>query len=333
MSSDGDTLPEPATESLDSSHAVLQMQQQFQAMMEMMQSNEARNTERHDTLQAENMVLRDEMAANMSSMQTPKKGVFLGRLTGKSAPPTLTRRTSKYYGNINSTQTPKVLSSGDAFSKMQKYGGKAHESIHEHFITFEYHARNQDECFWCDLLQLTFTKTITTALHVRGLTLRAGRNDSRDCPQGWYDYEEMKSWLITKYHRDQFQMELLTRIFFSYEQTGTLDAYITLIDTKVATCETKFSDSLLKVLVLQKMDPATRSIMATKPATYTQTYSQFCLRALLEYDSLQSQKKKPTSQAVQQKQVGYIGGAGKKAAVYSRRELAGFELLDRHTLN
>ena len=105
MSTDSEsTLPEPAPDSIDSSQAVLQMQQQFQAMMEMMQSNEARNTERHDTLQAENMVLRDEMYKNMSTLQTPKKSVLMGRLSGKTAPPTLSRRTSKYYGNLKGTE-------------------------------------------------------------------------------------------------------------------------------------------------------------------------------------------------------------------------------------
>ena len=102
MSTDSEsTLPEPAPDSIDSSQAVLQMQQQFQAMMEMMQSNEARNTERHDTLQAENMVLWDEMYKNILS--TPKKSVLMGRLSSKVAPPTLSHHTSKYYDNLNST--------------------------------------------------------------------------------------------------------------------------------------------------------------------------------------------------------------------------------------
>ena len=119
MSDDEESTPEPAQTSTNSAPAILQMQEQFQAMMEMMQSNERRNAERHDTLQAENLVLRDEMAANLSDLNTPKKGVFLGRVTGKSAPPTLTRRTSTYCGNVKNVQTPKVLSSGDAFSSMR----------------------------------------------------------------------------------------------------------------------------------------------------------------------------------------------------------------------
>ena len=242
MSDEELTVPEPDTQ-------VKELQAQFIAMMEMMQANELRNQERHSEMQAEQLLLRDEVS-NGGLLTTPKKPtVYLGRKSPASTS-TMSRRKSQYYGNVDAVPIPKVLASGDAFTKMVKYGGKAHESIHEHFITFEYHARKQELCFWCDLLQLTFAKTIHTAIVAHGLTLRAGRNAGKDCPQGWYDYTELKDWLIKKYHRDQFQMELLARIFFNYTQTGTLDAYLSLIDTKVATCETKFSDALLKVLVL-----------------------------------------------------------------------------------
>ena len=296
--SDEDTIilePEPQKE-------VKVLQEQLALLMQMMQDNEARNQQRHQDITAENLLLRDEVHS-VSAVQTPKKAVYLGRTTGPvTGKKLLSRRSSGFYGNVDKVLPPKVLTSGDAFSKMQKYGGKAHESIHEHFITFEYHARNEEPCFWCDLLQLTLAKNVHTSVVAHGLTLRAGRNLAQDCPQGWYDYAEIKTWLITKYHRDQFQMELLARIFFNYSQTGTLDAYLSLIDTKVATCETKFSDSLLKVLVLEKMDPSTRAVMSTKPETYTQSYADFCLRALLEYDSLQlSKKRKDTPEKVPKK--------------------------------
>ena len=320
LSSDQDQVPEPQEQ-------FKLMQEQFSAMMHMMEASERRNEERHSSLKAENMLLRDEMVAGGQLEDTPKK-VHLGRLTGTKPTPAVKlnpgRRSSMYYGNTALKPTPKVLVSGDVFTKMPKYGGKAHESIQEHFITFEYHARNQEDCFWCDLLQLTFSKTIHTAIVNHGLTLRAGRNAARDCPSGWYDYEELKLWVKKKYHRDQFQMELLSRIFFSYDQTGTLDAYLSLLDTKMATCETKFSDSLKKVLVLQKMCPQTRAVMATKPETYTQSYTEFCHRALLEYDSLQiTAKSSKKATPVQPKN---------KYSNSIVRELASFVLLDKHTL-
>jgi len=153
-----ETVPEPQK-------AIQDMQDQFLAMMQMMQANEDRNTARHEAMQAENLILRDELQAGGQLEDTPKKAAYLGRLTGPArGTPTLTRRTSKYYGNVEKIPAPKVLSSGDAFTKMQKFGGKAHESIREHFITFEYHARMTEECFWCDLLQLTFSKTIQTSI-------------------------------------------------------------------------------------------------------------------------------------------------------------------------
>ena len=314
MSDEELTVPEPDTQ-------VKELQAQFIAMMEMMQANELRNQERHSEMQAEQLLLRDEVS-NGGLLTTPKKlPVYLGRKSPAS-PSNVSRRKSQYYGNVDAVPIPKVLASGDAFTKMVKYGGKAHESIHEHFITFEYHARKQELCFWCDLLQLTFAKTIHTAIVAHGLTLRAGRNDSKDCPQGWYDYAELKDWLIKKYHRDQFQMELLARIFFNYNQTGTLDAYLSLIDTKVATCETKFSDALLKVLVLEKMDPATRSVMSTKPETYTQSYTEFCLRALLEYDTLQTVKKNTPGKVF--KKPKYVSHAD--------QSINSFTLVDKHTL-
>jgi hypothetical protein len=200
---------------------------------------------------------------------------------------------------------------------MTKYGGKPKESLSEHFLTFEYHARLQNEVFWCDLLQMTMSKTVQNAISNHAITLRAGRNMDNDCPAGWYDYPELKQWLTDKYHRDQFEMELLARIFFQYEQTATLDAYLTLLDTKIAVVSDDFSDTLKKMLVLAKMDRETSKVMSTRPETYRQSYEDFCKKSLLVYDSLQTTVKKPTSKTT-------------KRVYDSDRTINAFELVSEH---
>ena len=56
------------------------------------------------------------------------------------------------------------------------------------------------------------SKTVQTAISNHAITLRAKRNVDRDCLAGWYDYDELKIWLTQKYHRDQFEMELLYNV-------------------------------------------------------------------------------------------------------------------------
>ena len=197
------------------------MQQQFQNMMLMMQADKLENTERFEAMnaafQSETALLHGEIVATAKT--------HLGRQTGRKASLDgtpirgmgMSRRTSAFQKAIgDGKRAPKALINGDVFKTMN-FAGKSHESIQEHFIKFEYHARNQDKDFWCDLLQLTFNKTIGDSIIAQGLLLKQDRNDAQDCPAGWYNYEELCAWLVKKYHRAQFEMELLARIFYNYE--------------------------------------------------------------------------------------------------------------------
>ena len=134
---------------------------------------------------------------------------------------------------------------------------------------------------------------ITTTIINKGLTLRAGRDSSGMCPAGWYDYDELKEWLSQKYHRAQYHLELLCKVFYGYKQTGSLDAYITLVDQKLACCEIDIHDDLRKIIVLEHMDAETKKVIVARPNTYKQTYEEFCEVAILEYDTLVASKKKP----------------------------------------
>ena len=175
---------------------------------------------------------------------------------------------------------------------MKKFAGKSTESIQEHFLTFEYLARTTNLQWWCDCLQETFSPVITTAIINKGLTLRAGRDRQGTCPAGWYDYDELKDWLSKKYHRAQYHLELLCKVFYGYKQTGSLDAYITLVDQKLACCEIDIHNDLRKIIVLEHMDPETKKVIVARPGTYKQTYEEFCEVAILEYDTLVASKKK-----------------------------------------
>jgi len=321
----GSTVPEPANES-----DFKALQSQMASLMDMMQQQTVATSERFDTLAAENVLLRDEVSHNASlnaspsPTVTPSKPRFGKATSYKVISPrgaTTARRSSAYFNAPIDSRVPKLLSNGDGFKDMVKFSGKPHESIQEHFITFEYHARRQEPCYWCGFLQLTMGKTVQQAMIAQGLTLKAGRDSTKTCPAGWYDYDELRLWLTDKYHRDQFQMELLARLFYSYDQTGTLDAYITLVDTKIASCSIVFPDILKKMLVLQKMDKATSNVMSTRPETYQQSYSEFCKRAILEYDTLSRSRPK-----VDKKKVQY------KAKAHSASQIASLDNSDIHTI-
>ena len=275
------TVPEPdaatlATERFNS------MQEQMATMMALFQEQHADTNSALDDLTAENIVLRDEIKSIAQDggqiEDTPKKVPQIRLAQSRILPSPLkpsrigitstTRRSSAFFNKPDTVQIPKLLNSGDAFKSMVKYGGKPNESIHEHFITFEYHARLQEPCFWCDFLQITVTKTVQQSIIAKGLTLPTGRDSSGKCLAGWCDYTELHEWLVSKYHRDQYQLELLSRLFYSYNQTGSLDAYITLVDTKIASSSMHFPDILKKMLILEKMDAATAAIMTTRPETY-----------------------------------------------------------------
>ena len=156
--------PEPMAEGL------AQMQEHLSTMMQMMQKDKVENTERFEAMnaafQAETAMLHDEIVAGNKSPKPTSVG--RGRKNSLDGTPIrsmgASRRTSAFQKAIgDGKRAPKALINGDVFKTMN-YAGKSHESIQEHFIKFEYHARNQDKDFWCDLLQLTFNKTIGDAI-------------------------------------------------------------------------------------------------------------------------------------------------------------------------
>ena len=270
-------VPEPQEEAVNVIHdPAAALAQQLTAMMQMMQTDRIKNEERFALLQDQNTLLQDEMAQTKTGMSPSK---ITRRPSLDATPSKIPRRESAFFNALQmGIKAPKALLNGDVFAKMN-FCAKPHESLSEHLIKFEYHARNQPVQFWCDLLQLTFNKTISDAIIAEGLINR-----------GWQDYGELCNWLREKYHREQFEIELLARIFYSYEQTGNLDSYITLINTKMASTSVPFHDSLKKMLLLNKMHAETASIMSAKPETYSQTYREFCRRAVLEYDTIIAKK-------------------------------------------
>ena len=274
-------VPEPQEEAVNViNDPAAALAQQLTAMMQMMQTDRIKNEERFALLQDQNTLLQDEMAQTKTGMSPPGAPSKITRRPSLDATPTkIPRRESAFFNALQmGIKAPKALLNGDVFAKMN-FCAKPHESLSEHLIKFEYHARNQPVQFWCDLLQLTFNKTISDAIIAEGLINR-----------GWQDYGELCAWLREKYHREQFEIELLARIFYSYEQTGNLDSYITLINTKMASTSVPFHDSLKKMLLLNKMHAETASIMSAKPETYSQTYREFCRRAVLEYDTIIAKK-------------------------------------------
>ena len=147
----GSQVPEPANES-----DFKALQSQMASLMDMMQQQTVATSERFDTMAAENLMLRDEVSHNASlatspvSTVTPSKLRYGKTTSFKVIPPSGTtkpRRSNAYFNALVDSRVPKLLSNGDGFKDMVKFSGKPHESIQEHFITFEYHARRQEPCY------------------------------------------------------------------------------------------------------------------------------------------------------------------------------------------
>ena len=122
------------------------MHKQFQNMMLMMQADKVENTERFEAMnaafQSETALLHGEIVASSKThlgRQTGRKNSLDGTpLRGMG----MSRRTSAFQKAIgDGKRAPKALINGDVFKTMN-FAGKSHESIQEHFIKFEYHARN-----------------------------------------------------------------------------------------------------------------------------------------------------------------------------------------------
>ena len=192
--------PEPYTA------LAVQMQSQFAALMAMMQTDRETAALQFKTLADENLILSGEIAHAKTGVPKPSIGLRRPSLDGTPIKPNIdrkVRRSSAFFAATDSgIRAPKALLNGDVFAKMN-FCGKPHESLKEHLIKFEYHARNQPEVFWCDLLQLTFNKTISDAIIVEGLIR-----------QGWDEYTELCEWLADKYHREQFEITTCTNILF-----------------------------------------------------------------------------------------------------------------------
>ena len=161
-----DVLPAPEPAKMQEGFAL--MQQQFEQMMMLMKTDRAQNNARFDSLTTQNDLMQDELQASLK--KDVRTGSMGRRLSLEGTPSKANvRRSSAFFTAIDaSIKAPKALLNGDVFAKMN-FCGKPHESLKEHLIKFEYHARNQPEQFWCDLLQLTFNKTISDAIIAEGL--------------------------------------------------------------------------------------------------------------------------------------------------------------------
>ena len=307
MSHNEDTVPEPGGEpdSESSPDVLVALQDQMAQMMAMFQTSTSQTGQQIANILAEQELSRRGASFQGTRPTTPPNN---GRRNSVGADHTIPvpspafmlhrempRRATSFYGipdgPLTRKDAPKILTDGSCFTKMKKFTGKPSESIQEHFLTFEYLARTTAQQWWCDCLLETFSTVITTSIINKGLTLRAGRDDTGTCPAGWYDYDELKRWLSAKYHRAQYHLELLCKVFYGYKQTGSLDAYITLIDQKLASCEINIHDDLRKMIVMEHMDSETKKVIVARPATYSQSYEKFCEVAILEYDTIVAAKK------------------------------------------
>ena len=285
MSNTDGHAPEPGDEPalVPSADSFAALQMQMSQMMSMMQANTANTDQSIANILAEQELQRG-VSVGGTALNTPRmtgRRDSKGDLTQTVPSPAfrlsrqMPRRDTAFFGVADGTLTrkdaPKCLTDGSCFGKMKKFAGKSTESIQEHFLTFEYLARTTNQQWWCDCLQETFSPVITTAIINKGLTLRAGRDRQGTCPAGWYDYDELKDWLSKKYHRAQYHLELLCKVFYGYKQTGSLDAYITLVDQKLACCEIDIHDDLRKIIVLEHMDPETKKVIVARPGTVAHT--------------------------------------------------------------
>ena len=115
-------------------------------------------------------------------------------------------RMSMYAGKQHAEPVPKILTSGDAITKMPKFAGLATSNIVEHLLDFESAARNYAPAFLMDLALLTLDPKVLKETTRHGRTLVPNR-DNTSCGRDWRDYVELKDWLLSRYTRPQHDVE------------------------------------------------------------------------------------------------------------------------------
>jgi hypothetical protein len=195
------------------------------------------------------------------------------------------RRTSMYRGIEHHEPIPKILTSGDAITKLRKFEGLPSENILEHLLDFKAAVRHYSPAFWLDLAMLTLSPKVLKETTRHGETLESNR-DQQGCVANWVDYDELERWLKSRFIRPQHSVEQITALLWPTTKVKETDLYLTFINTKMATLDSKFDTNTKIALALHHMDPRVVRAMRAKPSTYSTTWSEFCHASRLIADSI-----------------------------------------------
>ena len=188
--------------------------------------------------------------AELAMMQPDGSSPQVTRVSGHHNAP----RMSMYAGKSHSEPVPKILTSGDAITKMPKFAGLPSSNIVEHLLDFESAARNYAPAFLMDLALLTLDPKVLKETTRHGRTLVPNR-DNTSCGRDWRDYAELKTWLLSRYTRPQHDIERLSEVFWPAPHRLGTEAYLNHLDAQLASLRTLFDDDTKKALALHHLDP------------------------------------------------------------------------------
>ena len=172
MSQNGDNEPEPGGEpaTVSPPDALVALQDQMVQMMSMFQASNEQTSQQIANILAEQELSRRGISFQGTRQTTPPNNGRRGSVGADHTIPVpspafmlhreMPRRATSLYGipggPLTRKDAPKILTDGSCFTKMKKFTGKPSESIHEHFLTFEYLARTTAQQWWCDCLLETY---------------------------------------------------------------------------------------------------------------------------------------------------------------------------------
>ena len=196
---------------------------------------------------------------------------------------------------------PKALRTGNI---TVKFSNTRYENIKSFLRKVEGELRLTSRRFWVDLTILALGETVKATVTRHGMMLPEGRMKvmtssgyEEDCPAGWYDWDEFKSFMLEKYSRPTSGIETIWKLLYTNKQTKSFEQYVNDWQHEYTNWDgPDLPEEFIKAVYLHQMRTPTKDALMKKPRTMTVSLDDFITEACLTDDVLYRQS---TSAAVE----------------------------------
>ena len=135
-----------------------------------------------------------------------------------------------------------------------------------------------DTRYWVTMTMSRMSKVVMRTVRDAGIQLHG--------ELGFTVWDEFKQYCTKRYVRPQHALNATRSAIYGLKQTGSLEAYIGLLDAKLALCPDSLPLIFKKTILLNNMRPAVKERLMVQPTLLNAEYATFCVQACLIDDSM-----------------------------------------------